>query len=80
MAWTPAQDAAFNSGVGPFATASGVLLVFASIVIVFFVLWVAWVGFAVFDRWRSGGLEWGEFAWYLVRASMILMVVGYFIR
>jgi integrating conjugative element protein (TIGR03758 family) len=78
MAWSPAQDAAFTAGSGQLA--SNVLLGFASIVMVFLVLWVAWVGFAVFDRWRSGGLEFGEFAWYLVRASMILMVVGYFVR
>jgi integrating conjugative element protein (TIGR03758 family) len=78
MAWSPAQDAAFTAGSGQ--AAGNVLLVFASIVIVFVVLWVAWVAFAVFDRWRSGGLEWGEFAWYIVRASMILMVLGYFVR
>jgi integrating conjugative element protein (TIGR03758 family) len=78
MAWTSAQDAAFTAGSNQIA--SNVSLVIASITITFVVLWVTWVGFAVFDRWRSGAIEYGEFAWYIVRAAMVLMVLGYFIR
>lgn len=78
MAWTPAQEAAFTSGSGQLA--SNVLLVVASIIIVFVVLWLAWIVVGVFDQWRSGTLEYGEFAWYVVRGTMILMVLGYFVH
>lgn len=78
MAWTSAQDAAFTAGSGQLA--GNVLLVVASIVIVAVVLWLAWFVLQVFDRWRSGALEYGEFAWYIVRGTMILMVMGYFVH
>ena len=68
-----------------FASASGrtntdVVLVIASLVMVFSVLWVAWVTVRLFERWRDGALEGGEFLWYAVRACMVLTLIGYHVR
>ena len=73
------------SAMARFAAASGragsdVLLVIASIVMIFAVLWVAWIAVQLFDRWRNGALEYAEFLWYALRACMILMVIGYHVR
>lgn len=68
-----------------FAAASGrsdtdVLLVIASLVMVFTVLWVAWITLRLFNRWHEGTLESAEFLWYALRACMILTIIGYHVR
>ena len=76
---TPAQDSLFTAASGG-QSAAAVLVGIASIVMILAILWVAWAGVALFDHWRSGALEYGEFAWYLVRAAMILAILGWHIR
>lgn len=71
--------------IARFAAASGtsandVLSVVAAITAVFCLLWVAWIVLQLFDRWRSGRLEYAEFMWYALRACMVLMIVGYHVR
>ena len=72
------MDAAFTSGSG--VAPAGLLLGIAMIVMTLFTLWTAWVAYAQFQLWQTGQGDLYGFLSTILRASLLLLVLGFFIR
>jgi len=72
-----ATATAFQNATGQ--APGAVSLVFASIVIVVALLWLAWVVGELFALWQARRIDWGDFMAYLVRGAVVLSVLVYFI-
>ena len=75
---TPAQDAAFQAGSG--VTSSTLLTAIASVVIVLAFVWVIWVTLGTFRAWQDGQVFIFDVVWSALRASIVLMVLGFYLR
>ena len=76
---TPAQEAAFAAAAGG-QSSSALLLAVASILAVFALTWLAWLALRLFDRWTRRGADTGYLLWHLVRAVVVISVLGWFVR
>jgi len=75
---TTAQNAAFKAGSGfPPAT---LLTGIASVVLVLTFIWVLWVTWGTFRAWQSGQAVLFDVVWSTLRASIVLMVLGFYLR
>jgi integrating conjugative element protein (TIGR03758 family) len=75
---TPAQDAAFQAGSG--VTSATLLTAIASVVIVLAFVWVIWVTLGTFRAWQDGQVGIFDVVWSALRASIVLMVLGFYLR
>jgi len=75
---TAAQGAAFNAGAG--VAPSMLLTGIASIVLVLAFVWVMWVTLGTFRAWQDGKVAVFDLAWSVLRASIVLMVLGFYLR
>ena len=75
---TAAQSAAFEAGSG--ITPSTLLTSIAGIVLVLVIVWVMWVTLGTFRAWQDGQVGLFDLAWSAVRASIVLMVLGFYLR
>jgi len=75
---TPAQDAAFQAGSG--VTSSTLLTAIASVIIVLAFVWVIWVTLGTFRAWQDGQVGIFDVVWSALRASIVLMVLGFYLR
>jgi integrating conjugative element protein (TIGR03758 family) len=75
---TLAQNAAFQAGSG--VTPSTLLVAIAAIVIVLAFIWVIWVTLGTFRAWQNGQVVLFDAAWSALRASIVLMVLGFYLR
>ena len=75
---TPAQTAAFQAGSG--FTPATLLTGIASVVLVLAVIWVIWVALGTFRAWQNGQVVLFDVAWNALRASIVLMVLGFYLR
>jgi integrating conjugative element protein (TIGR03758 family) len=75
---TLAQNAAFQAGSG--VTPSTLLVAIAAIVIVLAFIWVIWVTLGTFRAWQNGQVVLFDVAWSALRASIVLMVLGFYLR
>ena len=75
---TPAQDAAFQAGSG--VTSSTLLTAIASVVIVLAFVGVIWVTLGTFRAWQDGQVGIFDVVWSALRASIVLMVLGFYLR
>jgi integrating conjugative element protein (TIGR03758 family) len=73
-----AQQAAFEAGAG--ISADALLLGIASIVMVLILVWALWVTFGTFRAWQDGTASLFDLAWTALRASIIVMVLGFYLR
>ena len=73
-----AQLTAFQTGSG--MQASTLLLSIASIVVVLAFVWVVWVTLGTFRAWQDGNASLFDVAWSALRASIVLMVLGFYLR
>ena len=73
-----AQRLAFHLGSG--ADAATVLLAIASIVLLSTLVWAVWITFGAFRSWQDGTVGLFDVAWSALRVSILLMVLGYYIR
>lgn len=73
-----AQRLAFQLGSG--TEAATVLLGIASIILVLALVWAMWITFGVFRSWQDGNVSLFDVAWSALRVSIVLMVLGYYIR
>jgi integrating conjugative element protein (TIGR03758 family) len=76
---SPAQEAAFATATGG-QSSSGLLLLVASTVAVVALLWVAWLALRLFDRWSRRSGDMGDLLWHLIRAVVVVSVLGWFVR
>jgi integrating conjugative element protein (TIGR03758 family) len=75
---TAAQNAAFQAGSG--FTPATLLTGIASVVLVLAFIWVIWVSLGTFRAWQSGQVALFDVAWNTLRASIVLMVLGFYLR
>jgi integrating conjugative element protein (TIGR03758 family) len=75
---TAEQIAAFQAGSG---VAPGTLLTaIASVVLVLVFVWVMWVTVGSFRAWQDGQVGLFELVWAALRASIVLLVLGFYLR
>lgn len=74
----PVQLAAFQAASG--VTAATLLLGIASIILLLAFIWVIWVTLGTFRAWQDGNASLFDIAWSAIRASIILMVLGFYLR
>jgi integrating conjugative element protein (TIGR03758 family) len=79
MSLSATQEAAFRAASGGPATAN-VMLGIASIVLFFAVVWLAWAGVRFFEDWRTGQAEFASLVWNVLRGTMLVSVLIYYIR
>ncbi len=75
---TPAQNTAFQAGSG--FTPATLLTGIASIVLVLAFIWVIWVTLGTFRAWQNGQVVLFDVLWSTLRASIVLMVLGFYLR
>lgn len=75
---TSLQETAFQAGSG--LSVDALLFAIAASIAVIATLWVAWVAFGSFRSWRTGDIEIYDLLWQIVRAAIVLMILGYYIR
>ena len=82
---TTGNDAVTANQVTAFQAGSGVapgslLLAIASIVLTLAIVWAAWVTLGAFRGWQDGELSLFDLIWGWVRASIVLLVLGFYLR
>ena len=75
---TDRQRLAFEAGSG--ATPNELLIAIASITIIAALLWTVWVTLGAFKAWHDGDLTFFDLVWSALRACIVLMVLGFYIR
>ena len=75
---TAAQNAAFQAGSG--VTPATLLTGIASIILVLTFIWVIWVSVGTFRAWQNGQVVLFDVAWNTLRASIVLLVLGFYLR
>jgi integrating conjugative element protein (TIGR03758 family) len=75
---TPAQEAAFQAGSG--ITPETLLIGIASVVLVLVFVWVIWVTVGTFRAWQDGDVALFDLVWAALRASIVLLVLGFYLR
>ncbi len=75
---TAAQDAAFQAGSG--VTPATLLTGIASIILLLTFIWVIWVSLGTFRAWQNGQIALFDVVWSTLRASIVLMVLGFYLR
>ena len=75
---TPAQNTAFQAGSG--VTPATLLTGIASVILVLAFVWVIWVTLGTFRAWQGGQLALFDVLWTALRASIVLLVLGFYLR
>ncbi len=75
---TAAQNAAFQAGSG--VSPETMLTAIASVVLVLVFIWVIWVSLGTFRAWQNGQIVLFDVIWSTLRASIVLMVLGFYLR
>ena len=75
---TADQSAAFRAGSG--VTSDTLLIAIASVVLVLAFIWVIWVTLGSFRAWQDGQIGLFELVWAALRASIVLLVLGFYLR
>ncbi|MCP4453531.1 MAG: TIGR03758 family integrating conjugative element protein [Planctomycetes bacterium] len=75
---TGAQDTAFQAGSG--VTPATLLNGIASVTLVLTFVWVIWVSLGTFRAWQNGQVVLFDVVWSTLRASIVLMVLGFYLR
>jgi len=75
---TAPQQTAFQAGSG--VTSSTMLTAIASMVLVLAFVWVIWVSIGTFRAWQEGQVTVFDLTWNVLRASVVLMVLGFYLR
>ena len=75
---TPNEIAAFQagSGIAPETLLTGI----ASVVLILAIVWVMWVILGTFRAWENQELSLIDLIWSGVRASIVLLVLGVYLR
>ena len=75
---SPVQQGAFQAGSG--VAPNTLLTAIASMTLVLAFVWVAWVTLGTFRSWQAGQATILDLAWHAIRASIVLMVLGFYLR
>ena len=75
---TADQVTAFQAGSG--ITPATLLTSIASVVLVLVIVWVIWVSLGTFRAWQQGQAALFDVIWSALRASIVLLVLGFYLR
>lgn len=75
---TTAQISAFQAGSG--FTPATLLVGIASVVLVFAFVWAIWITLGALRAWQSGQVMLFDVIWNSLRASIVIMVLGFYLR
>jgi len=75
---TAAQNAAFLTGSG--VTPPTLLVSIAGVILLLAFIWVIWVTLGTFRAWQNGQATLFDLTWNTLRASIVLMVLGFYLR
>ena len=75
---TSAQSAAFQAGSG--ITPGTLLTAISGMVLVLGFVWVIWVTLGTFRAWQDGQVGVFDLVWAALRASIVLLVLGFYLR
>ena len=75
---TAAQQAVFQAGSG--VMPGTLLLAIVGVVLMLVIVWVIWVTLGSFRAWQDGQLPLFDLLWAALRASIVLMVLGFYLR
>lgn len=75
---TAAQNTAFQTGSG--VSPETLLTAIASVILVLVFIWVIWVSLGTFRAWQNGQIVLFDVVWSTLRASIVLMVLGFYLR
>ena len=75
---SPAQQGAFQAGSG--VAPATLLTAVASMTLVLAFVWVVWVTMGTFRAWQTGQATVFDLTWHALRASIVLMVLGFYLR
>ncbi len=75
---TAAQKAAFQAGSG--VMPQTLLTAIASVILVLAFVWMTWITFGVFRAWHGGQVTLFDVIWSVLRSSIVLMVLGFYLR
>jgi len=76
---TAEQSAAFTAASGGVSPAA-LLTAIAGIVLTLAFTWAAWVAYGAYRAWGEGAITFHDLMWALIRASALLMVLGFYLR
>ena len=72
------QYLAFEAASG--VSAQAFMVGIASAVLILTIVWVVWVAFGSFQAWWEGQVPLFDVLWLIIRASIVLLVLGYYLR
>ena len=75
---TPAQSVAFKAGSG--ITPATLLTGIAGVVLTLAFVWVIWVSLGTLRAWQDGQVGIFDLVWGALRASIVLLVLGFYLR
>ncbi len=75
---TPEQIAQFTAAAGP--SPLSVLTAIALIIVTPLMLWVVWIGWGHFRAWHIHDITLFDMTWGLLRAAVLLLLLGFFLR
>ena len=75
---TAAQRAAFEAGAG--VPPSALLLAIAGITLTLSLVWAVWLTFGAFTAWQSGRATFFDLLRGVLRACIVLLVLGFYLR
>ena len=75
---TPAQNTVFQAGSG--IAPDTLLTAIAGVVLVLVFIWVMWVTVGSFRAWQDGQVGLFDLVWAALRASIVLLVLGFYLR
>lgn len=75
---TEQQRLAFEAASG--ASPDTLLLAIAGVTLTMALLWVTWITFGTFQAWQDGRASFFDLIWNVLRACIVLLVLGFYIR
>ncbi len=75
---TAAHSTAFQAGSG--VTPGTLLTGIAGVVLVLAFVWVIWVTLGTFRAWHDGQVGVFDLTWGVLRASIVLLVLGFYLN
>lgn len=75
---TSAQSAAFQAGSGVLPLV--LLTAIASAVVLLAFVWAMWISLGSFRAWQCGQFTLADLVWSVLRASIVLLVLGFYLH
>ena len=75
---TAAQNAAFSAGAG--VTPNTLLIAIAGVTLTLSLIWALWLTVGTFSAWQAGRATLFDLTWTVLRACIVLLVLGFYLR